>query len=474
MLYIVSHVGYHGPVLRRCSLAFLISFLLVGCSDKNLPSSSPSDPASAVQVSGSERLGWNQLAADEAELGRLQYVVYVDDVRTPLTNVNCGRSATAAGFDCSASLPQLTQGLHTLEIASFVEDVLRVLESGRSAPLLVNMTGVTRGSASSAVPTRLTTADGATLTLDLVAEGLHDPTDIAFGADGAIFLAERTGLVRLVRDGVLVPSSVLDLSSEVAMPNGGLLAIAVDSNFDETGMMYALYAVAAPRNGLEFMLARFRGVGDRFGERAVLLDRISASPEGASGALRIGPDGKLYVALDSAADERALEDIGSWNGKVLRLNTDATTPDDQAAFSPVYSLDHPQPKALAWQPVSGDMWVIDGVDPSGGRLRSVAVSGDRRLLPAVQAGYAIPQGTGAAVATFYHGSLMPLLQGDLFVAAEAGRHLLRIRFDPSDSSRIASVERLLEDEIGPVRVVAEGRDGALYVASDTSLYRLAP
>ncbi len=39
-------------------------------------------------------------------------------------------------------------------------------------------------------------------------------------------------------------------------------------------------------------------------ERAVLLDRTEASVTGASGALRVGPDGKLYVALDSASDGR--------------------------------------------------------------------------------------------------------------------------------------------------------------------------
>ena len=51
---------------------------------------------------------------------------------------------------------------------------------------------------------------------------------------------------------------------------------------------------------------------------------------------------------------------------------------------------------------------------------------------------------------------------------------MRMQFDPRVPTRITSVEHLVKDEVGPVRVVAEGRDGALYLASDTSLYRLAP
>ena len=63
---------------------------------------------------------------------------------------------------------------------------------------------------------------------------------------------------------------------------------------------------------------------------------------------------------------------------------------------------------------------------------------------------------------------------NLFVAAEAGRHLIRLQFDPRNADRIVSTELLLQDQIGPVRVVAAGPDGALYICNDTALFRLAP
>ncbi len=447
---------------------------VAACGEKDPPAPGPGNPTDGIQVSGSERLGWSQQAADAVELGQIQYVVYIDNARTTLSGVNCGGTSGPSGFDCSAPLPPLTGGAHTLELASFIADQSGIQESARSAPVRVFMTGARTGSSTFGSTTFITTAEGLNLTLELVTDGLQNPSDIAFGHDGAIFIAERGGIVRVVRDATLLRDPAVDVSDEIALPNGGLLAVALDHKFSESGLMYLLYAAAAPRGGLEFMLARFRGVADKFAERAILLDRVPASPDGASGALRVGTDGKLYVALDSAADQLIAGNLGSYNGKVLRLNTDATTPDDQARFTPIYSLDHPQPKALDWQPSTGALWVVDGVDPSGGRLSAVTAQSTELRRAAFRIAYTLPQGTGASSATFYRGDLISIFRGNLFVAAETGRELMRMRFDPDTPTRIASVERLLTNEIGPVRVVAEGRDGALYLANDTSLYRLAP
>jgi glucose/arabinose dehydrogenase len=181
----------------------------------------------------------------------------------------------------------------------------------------------------------------------------------------------------------------------------------------------------------------------------------------------------LYVAFDSASDSRIAGSFATYNGKVLRFNTDATTPDDQPASNPIYSLEHPQPLALDWQPENRTLWVIDRVGADAGRLSAV-VNDRAQSRAAFRTSYALPAGTGAASAAFYRGSLMPIFQGNLFIAAEMGRQLIRLRFDPDNASKIVSVERMLTDQIGGVRVVSEAPDGSLYVATETVLYRLAP
>jgi glucose/arabinose dehydrogenase len=440
-------------------LALLAWVPLAGCDKKEEPPSpDPGDPSGAVQVSGGERIGWNQRASDRFELSLFQYVIYVDGARAPLTGANCSTNATAAGFECSAPLPPLALGAHTLEIATVVMDPAGALESARSEPLRVVMIGTT-GRRSSFTPVPVRTGEGVTLQLDHVTDGLQDPVDIALRPDGAILVAERAGTVREVSDGALAMEVALDLSADVTLPDGGLLAITLDPRFNETGFMYALYAAPAPRGGVEVMLARFRSVNDRFAERAILFTRTPASLSRTSGALRVGTDGKLYVGVE---------------GEILRLNTDATTPDDHVPITPVYASDHPDPKGFDWHPRTSDLWVIDGVHPSGGRLSAVQPTFIRQGRAVTRTAYTLPQGTGAGSATFYRGDAIPIFRGDLFVAAAEARELIRLRFDPADATRIKSVDRLLKDEIGPVRVVAEGPDGALYLASDTALYRLRP
>ena len=454
-------------------LAILVAacIAVAGCDKKEPEAPDTGDTSGDVRVMPGARLGWRQSAADAGQAASFQYALYIDGARTILAGVTCAVAAGASGFDCSGVLPSLTIGTHTLELAALVVDGSSTLESPRSSPLrVVAVAATSRFSTSSR---SVMTAEQVQLVLAPAAENLRLPSDLAFAPDGSIFVAERGGTVRLIKDGDMAEMPALDLSPEMTHAEGGLLAIALDSKFDENGFMYALYVVDAPRNGLEFTLARFRFANGRFAERAVLLDRMRASVAGATGALRVGTDGKLYVALDSGSDNRVAGSFASYNGKVLRINSDATTPDDQPGSNPIYSLEHPQPLALDWQPTSGTMWVIDRFDADAGRLSAVPKDAAQSRA-AFRTSYALPAGTGATSATFYRGNLTPIFKGNLFIAAEMGRQLIRLRFDSENPSKIVSVERMLQDEIGAVRVVAEGPDGALYVATESVLYRLAP
>ena len=464
-------MGYHANVRGRFAIVLVVCGCLAGCDRKDPEPPDTGDPSGDVRVSPGDRLAWTQRAPETSDIAALQFILYVDGARTPLTGAGCTQSFDA--FDCSAVLPSLSAGMHTLELSAFVTDGGLSLESARSPALSVVVAAQAGSSPFSASSIDVVTVEQEKLTLARVVDGLEMPSDLAFSPDGSIFVAERPGTVRRVQDGSLVGEPALDISRELTLPAGGLLAIALDPKFAGNGFMYTLYAAAAPRNGQEFTLARFRGVNGTFAERAVLLDRTPASAYSASGALRIGGDGTLYVALDSSSDSSAAGSFATYNGKILRLDTDATTPDDQAGQPPIFSFDHPQPQAMDWQPATGHLWAVDRMEAGAGRL-SVISNDPKQKRAASRPSYALPAGTGAASAAFYRGALMPFFRDNLFVAAEAGRELIRLGFDPDDSSRIVSVERLLKDQIGPVGVVAEGKDGALYIATDSALYRLAP
>lgn len=97
-------------------------------------------PAGGETITGSERIGWDQRAGDAQELTAIRYVIYVDGSRRDLADVNCATTASSSGYPCTARLPAMNAGAHTLELASYVQDGA-LLESARSAPLQVTVVG---------------------------------------------------------------------------------------------------------------------------------------------------------------------------------------------------------------------------------------------------------------------------------------------------------------------------------------------
>jgi glucose/arabinose dehydrogenase len=465
-------------MLRRLILTVSGCAAIAACGSKTAPAPPSTEPPPVGErIIGTERLGWDELAADAADLATIRYAIYVDGARSELADAACATPPAAAGFACSGRLPTMSAGAHTLELAAFILDGTTVLESARSSVLQVIVTGTTTTSAASKAVWQsgsiVTTKDNTRLRLDLVADGLDDPTDLAFAPDGRIFVAERSGRVRVVRDGRLQPQPALALDDVSTAGGGGLLSLALDPRFERTRFVYAVYTAPSRSGGTMFVLARFREAADTLADRAIFLDDIPASPTRAAASVRFGGDGKLYAAFDDGGNPRLAGDLASFNGKVLRMNADGSTPDDQAA-SPVYSDELRSPRGFDWQPSTGTLWIADGGPEHSARLCAVMPEEGRRRRGVVQARYELPAETGPSAVAFYRGDRVPALHDNLLIAAERGRYILRVRFDPHNPARILTSERLLNDRVGNVRVIAAGTDGAIYFCTPNALARLAP
>ena len=98
---------------------------------------------SAQYVAGTERFGWTQTAADKREVSTFRYAAYVDGVRIELMDVSCEppASPTSTAFECSAPLPAMSAGTHSLELAMFIVEGGTVRESPRSAPMKIIKAG---------------------------------------------------------------------------------------------------------------------------------------------------------------------------------------------------------------------------------------------------------------------------------------------------------------------------------------------
>jgi glucose/arabinose dehydrogenase len=317
-----------------------------------------------------------------------------------------------------------------------------------------------------------TSAAGLSIDAHVIAEPLEEPTALAFAAGGTLFVAERAGRVRILRGGRLRPVPALVLDDVAA--DGGLLTLAVDPQFERSGFVYLVYA---GDRGLR--LARYRVVADTLGERAILLDGLPFAPGRPAAWLRFGPDAKLYLGLDDGGDPRNAGDLGSFSGKVLRLNPDGTTPADQDGLSPVYALDFNAPREGTWSASGRVLWVADNPGAETGQLHVVAedAAADGRRSGKTVTRYALPEGTAAAGLTFYHEELLPAFRDSLLVALNgpAGSPaLLMLSIDASNPTRVTNTEHLLDSLPEPIRAIAVSPDGVVYLGTPSRLLALAP
>jgi glucose/arabinose dehydrogenase len=450
--------------MPRGYLLLLVAVLAAGCESNNALPDSPPGSGSGDTITGRERIGWNQPAANVAELNTLRYAIYVDGARSVLAAASCTPPAGADGFPCSAQLPSMSPGAHVLELASFT-DTDGIVESARSAPLQVTVAGATAPAAS--VPLvdgeRVTTSDGVALAAELIADNFVDIVDLALAPDGRLVIAERSGRIHVA--GPAVEGSLEGLRHAAPL-EGPLLALTLAPDFARTGHVFMIStAPGAVR------LSRHRLFDDQLIERMHVLPDIAASND-PSAVLRFGPDGKLYAAFDNGGSPDAAARLSDWRGKVLRLNPDGSTPDDQPAASPVFWSGIASPGGLDWSP-EGLLWMAergaDGVE----RLRALVSSGARPRRAGQRASYVLPGTVGAASLAFYRGDGIREFRSDLFIAAREAGYLLRVRFDEQDRTRAVTTEKLLEGKIGSARAIQIAPDGSLYCASSTAVWRLA-
>lgn len=164
--------------------------------------------------------------------------------------------------------------------------------------------------------------------------GLSAATAFAQAPDGRIFVAQQTGALRVVKNGVLLPTPFVTLSVD-SQGERGLLGVAFHPNFASNGYVYAHYTTT--ENGTHNRISRFTANGDVVlaGSelKLVELPALSSATNHNGGAIHFGLDGKLYVGVGDNADSSQASDLRNPKGKLLRFNDDGTPPSDNPFFA---------------------------------------------------------------------------------------------------------------------------------------------
>ena len=217
---------------------------------------------------------------------------------------------------------------------------------------------------------------------EAVIGGLTLPVAFTTLPDGRLLVAEKAGVVRVVRGGQLLPDAFIDLRARVNdYWDRGLLGLAVDPAFAHNGFVYLFYVheddpftYSGPKTS---RVVRVTAAGDEAdpATEVVLVPGIPAdSPSHNGGALRFGPDGALWITTGDASslngvDARALrtQQIDSLAGKLLRVSADgrglADNPfwngDADAVRSKVWAYGFRNPFRLTFRPSSGRPYIAD-------------------------------------------------------------------------------------------------------------------
>jgi aldose sugar dehydrogenase len=322
-----------------------------------------------------------------------------------------------------------------------------------------------------------------------------------FLPDGRILLGERNGRIRIIgKDGTL-SDPLAGMPPDMATVGQSLFSVERDQRFATNRVIYFTYAVVpagvdptTQRSPAHVHVASARIAADEKSLEGVkdLLDG-----EGPGGRVIQASDGTLLVETAVPAgmgipssEWMQPQQLDSLMGKVLRLNTDGTIPQDNpfvgtaGARPEIFALGFRDPQGLAVDPTTGAVWTSEHGPRGGDEINQVAkgknygfpiitygrdyngkpINGDKT----VQAGleqpvyFWTPDIAPAGIA-FYTGNAFPAWKGNLFVAALAAKYLVRLVLD---GTHVVSEERLLTDVNARLRAVHEGPDGSLYVLTD--------
>ena len=326
-----------------------------------------------------------------------------------------------------------------------------------------------------------------TLEAQVLAEGLDHPWALVFLPDGRLLVTERSGQLRLVDKGV-VGAPIAGTPDVYAQGQGGLLDVALAPDFAQSGRIYLTFAEKAADAGLQrgqgtaVMAARLvlEGESGQLEDQDVIfrMNKFTTTNRHFGSRVVVGLDGNLFVTLGERGDADRAQDVTDLAGAVVRIAPDGAVP-----------ADNPHPEG--WAP---ELWSKGHRNPQGATLRADgqlftvehgARGGDEVNKPQPGANYGwpvitygvdysgLPIGQGTEQAgleqplTYWDPSISPsgldFYEGDLLTGGLSGQVLVRLDVE---GDAIVGEERLFAGQLGRVRDVKAGPDGAIYLITD--------
>ena len=210
--------------------------------------------------------------------------------------------------------------------------------------------------------------------LEEVAAGLAFPLYLTAPPDDPrLFVVEKGGAIRLIKDGTLLEAAFLDLAGQVSTGSEqGLLGLAFPPDYATSGRFVVHYTDAAGDTRVStFLASADPDRADPASESVVLtVPQPFANHNG--GQIAFGPDGYLYLGLgdggssgDPGGRGQSLTDL---LGSILRIDLAGSpyaVPADNpfvgvaGASAEVWSYGLRNPWRFSFDRATGDLWIAD-------------------------------------------------------------------------------------------------------------------
>ncbi len=310
--------------------------------------------------------------------------------------------------------------------------------------------------------------------------GLTEPTSMAFAPDGRLFVAEKGGALRVIKNGVLQSAPFLTVPVSTSGERG-LIGVAFDPNFQTNKFVYIQYTTSA--SPIHNKVSRFTAstsnpdVAAAGSEVVILnLDNLDGSYHNA-GAIHFGPDGKLYVAAGENGHSSDAQDITNRLGKIFRIFPNGTIPSDNPFFNTanakkeIWAYGLRNPFTFAFRPGTSTMYINDVGQDTWEEINRGA-AGANFGWPTCegtcsQAGftnpvytYQHPSGDGRSIAggAFYEATQFPVeYRGNYFFGDYVANFIKRITPTNQVIDFVTNAETPVDIDVGP--------DGSLYYLS---------
>ncbi|WP_246723641.1 PQQ-dependent sugar dehydrogenase [Rhizobium sp. ARZ01] len=332
----------------------------------------------------------------------------------------------------------------------------------------------------------------ASLLVEALASGLDHPWSVEVLPDGAYIVTERSGSLRIIRNGK-VSAPIHGVPRVFARGQGGLLDLALSPNFATDRTLYLTYSKPGS-GGTGTALARATLAADEKSlenfRQIFTMNRSSRKSQHFGSRIAIAADGSLFFGIGDRGDRARAQDPRDHAGSVLHINADGSIPGSNpfaghdVGLPEIWSKGHRNPQGIDIDPKDGRLVTVEhgarggdeinypqpgknygwpvityGKDYSGAEIGE-GTAKDGYEQPAY---YWDPSIAPGALAV-YRGAMFPEWDGNLLVAALKYQMLVRLERD--ESGAIVGEERMFDGAYGRFRDVRVAPDGAVLLLTD--------